>query len=520
LNIKDSLGKYALKLIFLGIMDALAIMSAVILFSDSAYLMLIGLILIVVTINFVYLVDKAYPMRYILPGTIFMVIFVVYPIFYTVYISFTNYGTGNILNKEQVVNQLKDNYFNPEDAEEFTFSTFKKENEKDFILLFENKKGEKLVGENENLILLENYDKEVIDSDNDGEIESINGYERLEAMQIYQHLDILQNLEFVRNDMILRMKNTQYFSSYIRQYEYDEKNDKIISLRSGREYYPNEDGFFEADDGEELTPGFRTNIGWRNYKRLLTDERVLNPFLRVFAWTIIWALLSVFSTFALGLFMAILLNDNTLMFRKLYRTILILPYSIPGFISVLVWRGLFNTEVGVINNVLEFFSIEGIAWMQSPFWAKVAVLIVNLWMGFPYMMLLALGALQSISHTLYEAAAIDGASAWQKFRQITLPLLLVSLGPLLISSFAFNFNNFNVIYLFNEGGPAIPGAQTPAGATDILISYTYNLSFATGRGADFGLASTVAMFIFIITAVITWFNFKYTGALEDVKENE
>ncbi len=121
---------------------------------------------------------------------------------------------------------------------------------------------------------------------------------------------------------------------------------------------------------------------------------------------------------------------------------------------------------------------------------------------------------------LYEAAIIDGASIWQKFRYITLPLLLITVAPLLIASFAFNFNNFNIIYLFNEGRPAIAGAQTPAGGTDILISYTYRLSFETGRGADFGLASAVTLIIFMITATITWFNFRFTGALEEVKENE
>ena len=520
MNIQDNMWKYLFKIIFLGIVDALSIWSAVILYNDASYLLLIGLIILVGAINIVYLVDKAYPMRYILPGTIFMVIFVVYPIFYTVYISFTNYGTGNILSKDQVVEQLENRYFSPDDAEEFKFNAFKLEDEKKFILLFENKEGERFIGLEQELIPIQNFDKKIIDSDNDDKIEEIANYKRLPKIQLFQNLDYLQELEFQRNDRILRMKNTEYFSSYIRQYKYDEEKDQLISLRTNKIFKPSQNGFFKSEDGEKLTPGFRNNIGWKNYKKLLTDERILNPFLRVFIWTFEWAILSVFLTFSLGLFMAILLNDKNLKFRKIYRIILILPYAIPGFISVLVWRGLFNAEVGAINNLLQFFSIGGIQWMQDPVWAKVALLIVNLWMGFPYMMLIALGSLQSISNNLYEAAAIDGASVWQKFRHITLPLLLVSLGPLLISSFAFNFNNFNVIYLFNEGGPAIPGAQTPAGATDILISYTYRLSFATGRGSDFGLASTVALFIFMITATITWFNFKYTGVLEDVKENE
>jgi len=181
---------------------------------------------------------------------------------------------------------------------------------------------------------------------------------------------------------------------------------------------------------------------------------------------------------------------------------------------------MFNPTVGVINRILTSIGLSAVPWMHSTFWTRVALVLVNLWLGFPYMMLLALGALQSISGNLYEAATIDGASRWQQFRHITLPLVLVALGPLLIASFAFNFNNFNIIYLFNEGRPAIAGAQTPAGGTDILISYTYRLSFESGRGSDFGLAAAVTMVIFFITAVVTWFNFKFTGALEEVKENE
>ncbi|PZR97081.1 MAG: maltose ABC transporter permease, partial [Candidatus Chloroheliales bacterium] len=147
---------------------------------------------------------------------------------------------------------------------------------------------------------------------------------------------------------------------------------------------------------------------------------------------------------------------------------------------------------------------------------KVAILLINTWLGFPYMMLLCLGALQAIPHDMYEAADLDGASGWAKFRYLTLPLLLVSVGPLLIGAFAFNFNNFTVIDLVNEGGPPIAGSSTPAGQTDILISYTYRLAFSGGRGADFGLASAISIFIFVMVAAITAFNFRFTRQLEEV----
>jgi len=346
----------------------------------------------------------------------------------------------------------------------------------------------------------------------------IENYEHLDRAQLFKNLSVLQNLEFFWNDNILKMKSISKFSLYRQQYKYVKAEDKIIDLKNNISYLSKE-GSFTSPEGETLLPGYRANLGWENYLTLFTDSRVSGPFLRVFIWTFEWAILSVLTTFVLGLFLAILLNDKTLKFRKFYRVILILPYALPAFISVLIWRGLLNTEVGVINQILNTLSLQSIPWLQSVFWSRFALVVINLWLGFPYMMLISLGSLQSISGELYEAASIDGASAWQRFKFITLPLILVSLGPLLISSFAFNFNNFNVIYLFNEGGPPIVGAQTPAGGTDILISYTYRLSFESGRGADFGLASTVSIIIFMITAVITWFNFKYTGALEEVKEN-
>ena len=134
-------------------------------------------------------------------------------------------------------------------------------------------------------------------------------------------------------------------------------------------------------------------------------------------------------------------------------------------------------------------------------------------------MLICSGALQAIPDDIYSAAKVDGASAWQQFRRITLPLLLVAVGPLLVASFTFNFNNFNIIFLFIQGGPPIAGAATRAGHTDILISYVYNLAFAGGRGADYGLASAITIVIFMIVAAITLFQFRYTKMWEEVGEN-
>jgi ABC-type sugar transport system permease subunit len=213
-------------------------------------------------------------------------------------------------------------------------------------------------------------------------------------------------------------------------------------------------------------------------------------------------------------------NDRDFPMKKLIRSLLLIPYTIPGLISIIMWRGMMNSEFGVVNRIL--LDIIGWAprWMTEPFWAKVAILIVNLWLGYPYFMLVTSGALQSIPSDIYEAALIDGATGWQRFRRITLPLLLVAVGPLLIASYVFNFNNFNLIYLFIAGGPPIVGAATQAGHTDILISYVYKLAFESGgRGVQYGLASAISIVVFAIVGTITLLQYRFTNMWEEVSEN-
>jgi ABC-type sugar transport system permease subunit len=239
----------------------------------------------------------------------------------------------------------------------------------------------------------------------------------------------------------------------------------------------------------------------------------------IITWNFAFAFLSVATTFALGLTVALIFNDRTLPGRRLITTLLLIPYTIPSLISVMVWRGLLNPELGVINRTLESLFGWSPAWFTDPFWAKFAILSINLWLGFPYFMLVCSGALQSIPTEIYGAAEVDGANSWQRFRNITFPLLLVAVGPLLVASFVFNFNNFNIIFLFNGGGPPIAGASTQAGHTDILISYVYNLAFSGGRDAQYGFAAAITMIIFVVVAVITLLQFRFTRMWEEVGEN-
>jgi arabinogalactan oligomer/maltooligosaccharide transport system permease protein len=296
--------------------------------------------------------------------------------------------------------------------------------------------------------------------------------------------------------------------------EYDEATDTITNVQTGVEYTPVQVGdrkFFKSAEGERLSDqSWGESIGFDNYVRALTDPQIAGDFVGIFLWTLAFAVLSVATTFALGLFLATVLNDSRVRGQRAYRSILLLPYAIPGFISLLVWSSFYNREFGLMNNLTGL----DINWLGDPFWAKVAILLANLWLGFPYMFLVSTGALQAIPGDLKEAASLDGASGWTNFRKITFPLLLVSVAPLLVSSFAFNFNNFNAIFLLTEGGPFSPDNPT-AGGTDLLISYTYRLAF--GGGAQLiGFASAVSVLLFVITGVLAAIQFRATRVLEEI----
>ncbi|AZR72216.1 sugar ABC transporter permease [Anoxybacter fermentans] len=252
-------------------------------------------------------------------------------------------------------------------------------------------------------------------------------------------------------------------------------------------------------------------VGFTNFKKIWTFGSWKKTFLTVFSWTIVWTVLSTFSCFGLGLLVALVLNQKDIKGAKIWRTILILPWAVPAVVSILIWSGLFNTNFGPINELLAFFNIERIHWLEDPFWAKVAVLIVNLWLGFPFSMALCTGILQGIPQDVYEAAVVDGANPFQKFWKITLPLVLYSTAPLLIMQMAYNFNNFNVIYLFNQGNPPILGLRG-AGGTDILISWVFKLTL---NKLKYNYAAALSLIIFIIVAGFSIYNFTRTRSFKE-----
>jgi arabinogalactan oligomer/maltooligosaccharide transport system permease protein len=296
--------------------------------------------------------------------------------------------------------------------------------------------------------------------------------------------------------------------------DYNEELDTMTRIEDGKVFFDAGEGIYTAQDGEKLAPGWRVFIGADNFVRAVTEDGIRGPLLRVTLWTFAFAILSVISTFALGLGLAILFNDAKLRGQRWYRVAMILPYAFPGFLSAFVWRALMNKDFGFINQVL--LGGAEVPWLTDELLAKVAILMVNLWLGFPYMFLITTGALQSIPNELMESARIDGATPWQQLRLIKLPLLLVSVAPLLITSFAFNFNNFSLIYLLTGGGPKDFDATINVGHSDILISMVYKIAFSTGEGRDFGLASAFSIMIFFVVGTISYLSFRRTKTLEDV----
>lgn len=272
----------------------------------------------------------------------------------------------------------------------------------------------------------------------------------------------------------------------------------------------------------DMKVAYATRINRYNYVGLANFREIFGKASRalwpVFWWTVIFAFGSVVINAIAGLILGILLYNKRLKGRNIYRTLLFLPWAIPAVISVQMWVALFNQQFGIVNKGLGLLGIAAVPWLGDPLWAKISILLVNLWLGFPYMMTATISALSTINDDLYEAASIDGASRWQQIQAITLPLLRTSFTPLLLSSFAFNFNNFGIIYLLTKGGPAQEGREATAQSTDILLSWGYNTAFSSGGGQNYALASAIALIIFFLTLAISLVNFKAAGVFEEARK--
>ncbi|KMK51154.1 maltose transporter membrane protein [[Actinobacillus] muris] len=474
---------------------------------------LVTLVLVTAGI-YVFSSQKAYRWRYLFPGVSAIGIFVVFPLLCTVVIAFTNYSGSNQLSFERVVSQLKSQtYFS---GERFDFK------------LLDNGQGQhQMALQNTHLQKIYLSDPLVLsDLATDIKVAEVAELPSLPVAPlkvITQNRQALQNANVVLpSEERLTMSSLRQFSQQSARYHFDETTEILTNQETGERYQPNNYiGFFQQIDeqgqfsAKRLEPGYTVGVGWQNFIKILTDEGVQKPFIQIFIWTVIFALLTVVFTTLLGMIFASLVQWEALKGKAAYRLLLILPYAVPGFISILVFKGLFNQSFGEINLILDtLFGIRP-EWFNDPFLAKMMLLIVNTWLGYPYMMIVCMGLLKAIPQDLYEASAIDGASVWQNFIKITMPMLIKPLMPLMIASFAFNFNNFVLIQLLTQGRPAMIGTSTPAGHTDLLVSYTYRIAFEGSGSQDFGLAAAIAVIIFLLVSGLALFQIRLTKLQQD-----
>lgn len=244
-------------------------------------------------------------------------------------------------------------------------------------------------------------------------------------------------------------------------------------------------------------------IGLRQFVKIFTEPSQPD-FYAVFGKTIIWTVVNVTFHVALGVFLALLLNQK-IRGKAIYRTLLILPWAIPQYIVALTWRGMFNYEYGSINAILtRYLSLPAVEWLRSPTEAFLACIITNVWLGFPFMMVVALGALQSIPHELYEAAEIDGASSWHKLKTITLPLIKPVMIPAITLGIVWTFNNLNIVWLVSNGGE-------PSDNTHILVSFVYKAAF---NYYSFSYAAALSLVIFLLLFVFSTVFMRQSKATE------
>ncbi len=515
----SSLTSIIVRLVLLFAIDTFAIWFTLNLLANEAYFFAAAIAVVTIIANVTILHRDLYPLRWMLIGLTMMILFSIYPNLFTVYVAFTNFGDGHLLAKDQAITQITKERYLPEGGSAYQWTAFEGADGEYALWLLDATGVGYLAVPGEPLLQAAPGEAGVGELDSEGIPKTIEGYKRLNAITLAAGAgDAVMEILFGAGDQAVQIRGPQEAAELQPLYRYDEAQDVIINQETGVVYTPVQ-GTFIAPDGDELRPGFQATVGFENFSRFFTSSALQGPLLRIIIWNFAFAFLSVFMTFSLGLTIALIYNDPDFPGKKIIQSFLLIPYTIPSLITILIWRGLLNTQVGIINRTLESWIGFAPPWTEDQWWAKAAILLVNLWLGYPYFMLICSGALQAIPAEIYQAAEVDGASVWQRFRKITLPLLLVAVGPLLVASFTFNFNNFNLIYLFINGGPPIAGAATRAGHTDILISYVYNLAFAGGRGFDYGLASAVTIVIFFIVGAITLLQFRYTQMWEEVSEN-
>ncbi len=503
-------GIFALKLILLAAVNALGINAAINFDRVEQSSVAIGIVIGLVLVDVLYISKRHSHMKYIVPGLLFLVVFNLLAVVYTVSLSFTNKGDGhNIAKPAAIESMLLNSFEKVGDSEPIPVQVLDRDGE--LFLLVTQAGGSAAIG-GANAPLEAAPEAEFAN----GKAIGLPGYTSLRLADLLGRQEEVTSLEVpVSEDLadgVLRTADTRVAYPYRSRLTYDEERDLIIDTSDGKVYRDNGSGNFESDDGQRLQPGWSENIGLENFRTALGSAK--SELVGVLVWNLAFAVSSVVLSFAVGTFVAIAFDDPRLRGRRIYRALMILPYAFPLFLSGLVWSGLLNPSFGFVNQTL--LGGADIPWLVDPWLARISVILVSVWFGFPYFFLVTTGALQAIPRDLIEAARVDGAGGWAVFRRVQFPLLLSTTAPLLIAAFAFSFNDFGTIYMLTGGGPANVRSEISAGSTDILITLVYKQAFKTGSGAkDYGLASAFSVLLFLLVAGMSIYLFRRSRRVEE-----
>ncbi|MBA3072497.1 MAG: ABC transporter permease subunit [Anaerolineae bacterium] len=496
---KLKLSTYLLNLIVAGAVLAGMLWLITKLVIDGLYPMASILSAIAVFIAMVYLRRKFTAWRWVAVGIAIALLFTIYPILYTFNISFSNMGSGHLMTKQQAINRIEQLQFIPEHSVKYQWTAFKAD-DGTFALWLISADGRMLLAEQGK------DEKEVVagldgvgELDGDGIPLTIEGYQRVTRKESIAILTELSNIEFGLAPTTYRVKSLKEALESAPLYKYDAEQDAVINQQTGEIFKPIE-GTFTAESGEEIIPGFTVSIGLKHYKYFLGTDGFRKPLGDILLWNISFTFFSVFLSFAIGLVASIMFEG--LPGKRIIRSLLIIPWPIPVLVSVLIWRNMLHPDMGFVAPILEAIFGSSPNWFTNTFWTRFGIILVNTWLSYPYFYVITAGALRAIPEEIYSAAIVDGANPWQKFRFITLPLLMRILTPLIVASLTFNFNNFNVIYIFNYGLPAMADTIVPMGTSDILVSFIYRLAFVSSNVADFGLAGAITVLLFLLIAVM------------------
>ena len=501
-----------IKIAALALVLGIAVWAALPLLADQRWVGLALVVLITALLFYIYLSPRRVPAKYLIPGTLFLIVFQIVPVLYTMSTAFTNFGDAHRGSKQDAIAAIEGTSVQQvPGTPEYVLSLATKGDPTtgDIVfLLTDPATQQSFAGTSEGLEELAADDIQV---GPDGKVVEAPGYTVLNIGQASARAEDISQFSVPTDRGAIKNQGLSRAFEGTPLRAYDASCDCIKDAESGQTWTADDsNGLFDDSEGEAQAQGWKVNVGFLNFTDVLSDQTLRASFLKMLVWNFGFAIGTVVITFALGLLVALVLNKEELKGRRIYRSLIILPYAMPVVAMYLVWRDMFNTDFGLLNRLLG----THINWFGTTASAMFAILLVQLWLGYNYMFLVCTGALQSISADLTEAAQVDGAKPSYAFRTITFPLLLVALAPLLIASFAFNFNNFNAIYLVSQGAP-FPPDNPQAGNTDILITYTYRLAFG-GAGAQYGLAAAVSVFIFLIVAVISILGFRRTHALEEI----